>query len=74
MIGLGWALFSVGAVLSPLPGPGGIPLAFLGLAVLLRHSRPTRRRFVRFKRRLPERWDRRVNRMLRRRAALPAKA
>ena len=60
-----WSLFVVGAVLlliSPIvgaiPGPGGIIVAGLGLALVLRTSMWAKRHYVRFKRWQPKagRW------------------
>jgi len=60
-----WTLFAIGVVLlllSPLvgaiPGPGGIVVAGLGLALILKTSMWAKRRYVRFKRWQPKagRW------------------
>jgi len=60
-----WAIFLVGVILlllSPvvgaLPGPGGIIVAGIGLAMVLKTSMWARRRYVRFKRWQPKagRW------------------
>lgn len=60
-----WAIFGVGVLLlllSPLvgalPGPGGIIVAGIGLAMVLKTSTWARRRYVRFKRWQPKagRW------------------
>ena len=60
-----WAIFVLGAILliiSPilgaLPGPGGIIVAGLGLAMVLKTSHWARRRYVKFKRWQPKagRW------------------
>src|SRR4051812_48686967 len=60
-----WTLFAVGLVLlilSPLvgviPGPGGIVVAGIGLALVLKTSLWAKRRYVRFKRWQPKagRW------------------
>ena len=60
-----WAIFGLGVlllVLSPvvgaLPGPGGIIVAGVGLAMVLKTSMWARRRYVRFKRWQPKagRW------------------
>jgi hypothetical protein len=60
-----WTLFAIGfvlLVLSPLvgviPGPGGIVVAGLGLALVLKTSLWAKRRYVRFKRWQPKagRW------------------
>ena len=56
-----WALFGLGVVLlmiSPLvgaiPGPGGIVVAGIGLALVLKTSMWAKRRYVRFKRWQPK--------------------
>ncbi|HEX2802921.1 MAG TPA: hypothetical protein VHN55_02905 [Sphingomicrobium sp.] len=56
-----WAIFGVGVlllILSPivgaLPGPGGIIVAGIGLAMVLKTSMWARRRYVRFKRWQPK--------------------
>jgi len=49
----GWSLIVLGVVISPVPGPGGIPLILLGGGLLLRNSPSARRSFVRLKRRRP---------------------
>jgi hypothetical protein len=60
-----WAMFGLGLVLlilSPLvgaiPGPGGVIVAGLGLALILKTSMWAKRRYVRFKRWKPKagRW------------------
>lgn len=60
-----WAMFAVGVLLlivSPLvgaiPGPGGLIVAGIGLALILRTSMWAKRRYVRFKRWQPKagRW------------------
>ena len=60
-----WSLFAVGVILlvvSPLvgaiPGPGGIVVAGIGLALVLKTSMWAKRRYVRFKRWQPKagRW------------------
>jgi len=45
---LGAMLVVVGVVISPLPGPGGLPVVVVGLMLILRHSFKARRQFVRF--------------------------
>ena len=71
-----WTIFAVGVlliVLSPLagaiPGPGGIFVFALGLAMVLKTSMWAKRRYVRFKRKQPKigRW---ADWGLRRRSAL----
>jgi hypothetical protein len=56
-----WALFGLGVILlliSPLvgamPGPGGIVVAGIGLALVLKTSMWAKRRYVRFKRWQPK--------------------
>ena len=60
-----WAMFALGVallILSPLvgviPGPGGIVVAGLGLALILKTSMWAKRHYARFKRRQPKagRW------------------
>ena len=53
LIGTGWSLIGLGALMSPLPGPFGFPVALAGGAILLRNSASARRLFVRLKRRHP---------------------
>jgi hypothetical protein len=71
-----WSIFAVGVmliILSPLagviPGPGGIFVFALGLAMVLKTSMWAKRRYVRFKRQQPKvgRW---ADWGLRRRSAL----
>ncbi len=62
----GWTIVTLGIVVSPVPGPGGIPLILLGGAILLRNSPSTRRSFVRLKRRRPH-WFGWLERVRRRR-------
>ena len=60
-----WAIFGIGVILliltpivGALPGPGGIILGGLGLAMVLKTSMWARRRYVKFKRWQPKagRW------------------
>jgi hypothetical protein len=53
LIGSGWAIIGLGIVISPLPGPLGLPVAIIGGLILLRNSSDARRMFVRLKRRYP---------------------
>ncbi|CAO3453075.1 hypothetical protein [Azospirillum argentinense] len=53
LIGTGWSLIGLGALMSPLPGPFGFPVALAGGVILLRNSAGARRLFVRLKRRHP---------------------
>ena len=65
MIGLGWTVIGLGVVIAPLPGPLGLPVAAVGATILMRHSPPARRLFLRAKKQVPkpfagavERYDR----------------
>jgi hypothetical protein len=53
LIGVGWTIVGLGIVLSPLPGPGGLPVILIGAIIVLRNSWDARRFFVRMKRRYP---------------------
>lgn len=53
LIGVGCTIILMGLLLAPLPGPGGLPVALVGGAILLRNSAAARRLFVRTKRRYP---------------------
>jgi len=53
LIGMGWSIIGIGVLLSPLPGPAGLPVILLGGVLLLRNSAHARRLFVRMKRRYP---------------------
>jgi len=50
---IGLLVMLLGVVISPLPGPGGIPVIVVGLMIVLRNSFAMRRRFVRFQRAHP---------------------
>ena len=65
LVATGWTIVALGVVVSPVPGPGGIPLILFGGAILLRNSPGARRSFVRLKRRRPG-WFGWVDRMRRR--------
>ena len=54
MVLLGLAIVAAGIVISPLPGPGGIPVIVVGLMVVLRNSFKARRQFVRLQRAHPK--------------------
>ena len=58
IFGLGVILLAISPVVGALPGPGGIIVAGLGLAMILKTSMWARRRYVRFKRWQPKsgRW------------------
>jgi hypothetical protein len=53
MIGLGWTVIGLGVVIAPLPGPLGLPVAAVGATIVMRHSPPARRMFLRAKRQVP---------------------
>lgn len=53
LIGLGLAIVTLGVLIAPLPGPGGLPVIVVGLMVLLRNSFWAKRQFVRFQRAHP---------------------
>jgi hypothetical protein len=53
MIG-GAILIALGIVITPLPGPFGVPIILLGLAVLLRSSIWVKRQFVRLRAKHPK--------------------
>ena len=53
MVVLGFAIIVLGVIISPLPGPGGIPIIVVGLMVVLRNSFKARRQFVRLHRAHP---------------------
>jgi hypothetical protein len=51
LLGLGIILVIFGIIISPLPGPGGLPVTVLGLMLVLRNSFAARRIFIRVQRR-----------------------
>ncbi len=53
LIALGMVIILLGALISPLPGPLGLPVAMVGAIVVLKNSSTARRQFVRWKRRYP---------------------
>jgi hypothetical protein len=53
LIGMGWTIVAAGILIIPLPGPFGLPIAFVGVVILLRNSADARRLFVRMRRRKP---------------------
>lgn len=69
LIGMGWTIIGLGALISPLPGPFGLPVAIVGGIILLRNSAGARRLFVRMKRRYPRLFQpvERIRQKLRRR-------
>ncbi|MDP2214362.1 hypothetical protein [Phenylobacterium sp.] len=66
LVGLGGLIVVAGVLIAPLPGPMGLPVAAVGLMVILRNSYKARRAFVRFQRSRP-RTLHPVRRLLRRR-------
>ncbi len=53
LLAVGLAVVVLGIAISPLPGPGGIPVIVVGLMIVLRNSFAAKRRFVRFQRAHP---------------------
>jgi hypothetical protein len=53
LLGLGLLVIAVGVLISPLPGPGGIPVIVVGLMLVLRNSFWARKQFIRIQRRHP---------------------
>ncbi|MFT4075200.1 MAG: PGPGW domain-containing protein [Asticcacaulis sp.] len=51
---LGLVLMAVGVVITPLPGPFGVPVILLGLIILLRSSMWVKRLFMRLVKRHPK--------------------
>jgi hypothetical protein len=51
---LGLAIIALGVLISPIPGPGGIPLIVIGLMIVLRNSFYARRQFVKMQRAHPK--------------------
>ncbi|MAK83186.1 MAG: hypothetical protein CMJ17_15145 [Phenylobacterium sp.] len=62
---LGGLIVLAGVLIAPLPGPMGLPVATVGLILILRNSYKARRAFVRFQRAHPKTL-RPVRRLLRR--------
>ena len=54
LVAIGLLIILLGVLISPLPGPGGLPLVVLGLMIILRNSFKARRHFVRMQRRHPK--------------------
>jgi len=69
-IGFGWILVAAGVILTPLPGPGGVPAIAAGAYILIRNSSSARRTYVRAKRRWPGAVGP-IDRMMRRRKRMP---
>lgn len=51
---LGLLIILLGVLISPIPGPGGIPVIVIGLMVVLRNSFYARRQFVKMQRAHPK--------------------
>jgi hypothetical protein len=51
---LGLAIVGLGILISPVPGPGGLPVIVIGLMIVLRNSFRARRQFVKLQRRNPQ--------------------
>ena len=73
MVVLGGLIILAGVLIAPLPGPMGLPVAAVGLMIILRNSYKARRGFIRFQRRHP-RLLYPVRRLLRRRPEVLAVA
>lgn len=54
LIALGLLIIAAGVLISPLPGPGGIPVIVLGLMLVLRNSFWARKQFIRVQRAHPK--------------------
>lgn len=67
IFGLGVLLLLISPLVGALPGPGGVIVAGIGLALVLKTSMWARRYYVRFKRRKPK-WGRWTDWALRRRS------
>jgi hypothetical protein len=73
LIGMGWTIVAAGFLIAPLPGPFGLPVALVGVIILLRNSADARRLFVRMRRRKPG-WFAAFDRYVRRRKRRPPPA
>jgi hypothetical protein len=73
LIGMGWTIVALGILIVPLPGPFGLPVAFVGVIILQRNSSDARRLFVRMRRRKPA-WFVPFDRFVRRRKRRPPPA
>ena len=54
MIGIGTALIAAGFLMTPLPGPLGVPVTVLGLIMVLRNSFWAKRKFIQAQHRNPK--------------------
>ena len=62
---LGLLIILAGIIIAPLPGPFGLPIAVVGMMIVLRNSMWAKRRFVDAKRRWPN-WVYPFRRLMRR--------
>lgn len=65
MVILGLLVILAGILIAPLPGPFGLPIAVVGMMIVLRNSMWAKRRFVDAKRRWPN-WVYPFRRLMRR--------
>jgi hypothetical protein len=63
---LGVLIIIAGILIAPLPGPFGLPIAVVGLMMVLQSSMQAKRHFIRLKRRHPN-WVYPLRRLMRRR-------
>lgn len=54
LMALGALIVVAGVIIAPLPGPFGLPIAMVGLAMILRNSFWARRQFIRAQHRRPK--------------------
>ncbi|MDO8410531.1 MAG: hypothetical protein Q7S93_10780 [Phenylobacterium sp.] len=54
LVGLGGLIVLAGVLIAPLPGPMGLPVAAVGLMIILRNSYKARKAFVRLRRAHPK--------------------
>ena len=65
LVVLGLLIILAGVIIAPLPGPFGLPIAMVGLMIVLRNSMWAKRRFIAAKRRWPN-WVYPFRRLMRR--------
>ena len=53
MVTMGWLLILAALAVSPLPGPGGLIIAPIGIALILKNSLWAKKRYARFSRNHP---------------------
>ncbi|MDX1580729.1 MAG: PGPGW domain-containing protein [Alphaproteobacteria bacterium] len=51
---IGWIIVVFGSTLGMLPGPGGIPIVAVGVAIILANSQWAKRAFIKLQRRYPK--------------------